>query len=684
MRRSNQRCRLDLRTPNHLGSMNTERIAAMALPPSDSSIGASRYSGEMRAMGQASAEKNLAVRRFVALLAFATLAFLATQALGQAPAFKSDKLDPALLQKAASAAMTQARREGISKRDMTPQWERFKAFEAYYTRLVFGKLKDEEYLGELGVLTQSLLEDLDRANKSGSPAAALIRGYIIEMGKQIAPSNYHPAARINATLLLSLVDDAPEDPSNKKPPVPAAAAFGPLVGLYMKVDNPDGVRAAALQGIARHVALGAVKTPQYRAGVAKLMMELANSEPPAGRSPSAHAFMQRYAVDILNVLANPNASPDTAKTLVALSTDKAKPSLIAAYAASRIAVLQPGKATVDKVPEVLQVWAGRAADTIDGELVRIANLDPPVPVREQPSMPVDEALAANTMGASSMGSSMGSYESSMMGSMMSQPSSEYSSSMGEYGSMMMGPMGMPGMPGMPVAAVPKPPEVVTSLRRINHLLQQLQLGVTGQPVTGPATKPAGLSAAATPADKVAVDQWVKTVGEVVTAINADTIDDKKKLVEELTKQAAVLRALSGVKVAPGAAGNASLPGGPVMPGIPGMPAAGIPAAGMPAAGMPARNGAPNPANAAPPAAMPAAPAPAGVPAPGIAPPAPGIAPPAPGAIAPAAPVAPAPVAPVAPAPVAGAQPPVAGAQPPAAPQPAAGIPANPADLMNDL
>ena len=496
-------------------------------------------------------------RWFFSFLVFTTIAFLVTQAFAQAPAFKSEKLDPALTAKAAVTQMEQARKEGVSVPSLDG-WAKMAAFEAYYKRYIPGKMKDEAYAGELGAITQSLLDDLDRATKGKYPAAPLIHKYIIDIAKSISLANYHPAARINATLMLALINDSPEDPSTKKPPVPAASAFSPLVQLYMSPDAPDGVKAVALQGLARHVSLGAVKSPQARDGVLKIMRELVKSEAPAGRSASAHAFMQRYAVDILSVLASPNSSPETAQTLVALSTNASKPSIIAAYAAAKIAAIQPGKQKLDKLPSVLQIWAARAADTVDGEIARINHLEPPLAVQGQPAMPADDAAIA--AGAARGPDGGGGYGGGSYGGGSGSPGTSNPSDMGMPGSpsgssypseMGMG-MGMGPMNGMmPVAtANPQPLELVTSRRRINHLLQQLQLGVTGQPLPGPPTKPAGLVANSEPADKAAFDHWIETISDVVTAVNADTLDDRKKFLAELAIQSEVLRKLSGVEIDP--------------------------------------------------------------------------------------------------------------------------------------
>ncbi len=235
-------------------------------------------------------------------------------------------------------------------------------------------------------------------------------------------------------------------------------------------------------------------------------------------------------------------------------------------------------------------------------------------------------------------------------------------------SMMGGMMGM-GM-GMVPQAKPQPPEVLASRRRINYVLQQFLMGATGKPDVVENPKPAGLLTTVNEADKAEVDQWIKTVGEVVGKVNDETLDDRKKFVLALTEQVKLLRELSGVVVeeeagaaaVPGAAAANDALGAPAAPLVPGAaipgaalpgavdPAAMNPAALVPGAAMPpaAPNAAAPNAGAARPAVVPGAvaPAPAGVApaaiAPGAAAPGPAVAPPAP-----AVPAAPGPAAPAA-------------------------------------
>jgi hypothetical protein len=394
-----------------------------------------------------------------------------------------------------------------------------------------------------------------------------------------------------------------------------------------------------LQGLLRHVELGAVTNPQFKTGIAGLMLKLLESPPPAGRSPEAHAFLQRYAVNILNNLANPSVTPKTAETLVSLSTTAEKPNLIAAFAASKLGQLKPGQAKVNEPSKVLASWAARAAATIDQELERIAKLDPPVAVRDQPAMPSEQTpmmggsggSGGDMYGGGAMGGEMGP------GTMDSYGSGAGMDGMydmgGGDGMYDMGGMGgMDGMGGgmMMPKAKPQPPEVIASRRRINNVLQQLQIGVTGQQVTGAPKTPSGLLVTSTENDKPAFDAWINTVSDVVTKINSETLDDRKKFVDELKLQSEALKNLAGIPVdpnstaiaAPGSADDLDSLNGPPMTagaGEPGVqPAAGqpgsvVPAGGaVPAGGGPATVGATGPAPGAA-AASPAAPSGSAVP-----------------------------------------------------------------------
>ena len=520
---------------------------------------------------------------------------------------RSVPLPPALTAKATVAAMERVKGEGLAKADFSPQWPGYEEFRRYYQLYQFGKLMDASYVAEYGKITQSILEDLDRAQKQRSPAANTLGGWVVAGARAIATGNYHPVARVTSTLMLAQTDDQPADLRAGRPPVPAAAALPVLVQLYRTETNPDGVRAAALQGILRHVQMGSVTDQRFRDGIAGIALQLIESNPPAGRSSQAHAFLQRYAVDILGVLADPNTSPKTAETLVSVSTQPGRPNLIAAYAASKVGRFQPGKAKVSEASKILQSWAARGAETIDREIDRIAKLDPPIAVRDQPQIPVtptggasggyDPSMAGGMMPGMDGGmAGMGDYDPGMMSGMDGMGMGGMEGDM--YGGMMGGGMMGGGMMG-PITILPQPLEIVTARRSINDVFQQLQVGATGQAAAGlPKQASGGLLAVADPADKANIESWVKTLGEVVTAINDRTLTERKKFVEALTEQSNVLKKLAGIEVkedeaatdAQGAIAGGEAALGPEIGSGPMAPAGGFPPAATNVPGVAAASG----------------------------------------------------------------------------------------------
>lgn len=493
----------------------------------------------------------LQLLRFWLFFALVSLALFSTrQAWGQG--YQEEKLPE--VPRATVTAMERAKSEGLTKPDFSPQWAGYDDLRKYYL-YQFAKLKDPAFSAEYGKIMQSMLDDVERSQRARTPAAATVSGWIVAGAGRIAAENFHPAARVNATLLLGLVDEQGADVRNGQPPRPARGALIPLIRLYTTATNPDGVRAAALQGLVRHVNLGAVTNAQHRAGLASVMLTLAQSDPPAGRSPEAHAYMQRYAVDILSVLANPNVADQTAQTLVSLSTAGDKPSLIAAYAASKIGQLQPGRAKLNQPSRVLNSWAARAAATIEQEIDRLAKLDPPTAVRDQPAMPT-ERTPRRMGGGFDGGAGMDDYAGEMMMEMEAAGSYDMGGGMDDMMMMEMEGMGM--MPGMMPQAKPQPVEIIASRRRINHVLQQLQVGVTGRATTGKPPRPAGLLVAATDQDQAAFDAWIQSVAGVVTAVNDQALDDRTKYVEALKLQATALKTLAGVPVQAEQPGDAAV------------------------------------------------------------------------------------------------------------------------------
>lgn len=457
----------------------------------------------------------------------------------------------------------------------------------YLEKYIPWKLTQPETLPEMPEIIDGLLKNLERVQRSdGAGTRALLAGTFIGM-RTIAEGKYIPAARINAISALSRINARPLDITNARPPLPLSYSFPILMKLYKDKAEVDGVRAAALIGLHRYASLAfPVMTPAQKKELVDAMNELLASEAPAGREPESHAYLQRYAVDLLDLLRNPrDASLGT--QLISISTTEDASDVIALYSASQLGNFRQGLQEQAKDPApIVQKWSLRAFQAIEDEIARIEGLTRPMPAAQQPPNPRDflqksrearrnEARAENEMAAGSMRRGMG------MGMEMDQ---EMGMGMDMGMDMMdMDMMGMGMMGGMVPVAKPQPPEVDISRRYLTDVLQQLLRGATGSRKGELPDQPGGLIAAVAQPNRDALQGWIDEMKTVMTTVNDEMLDDRVKWLEMLQNQRLVLGDLAGLDVEKPEPEDTEDPGGRhVLPGF-GMPAAAEPMPGLPGA-----------------------------------------------------------------------------------------------------
>jgi len=274
-----------------------------------------------------------------------------------------------------------------------------------------------------------------------------------------------------------------------------------------------------------------------------LMNDLLKQDPPADRSAKAHAYLQRFAVDILSSLRG-KSDPALGQQLISISTEAKKPDLIALHSAARIGEMATDiRGKVNAPDQVLGQWTVRAMRAFQYEAIRLKALDRPRQVTPQPRQPRTVVRPATepqpVPGRSMMGEESMDYE---MEGMEDEMMSEYGEGMMEemddsYDMMMMSPAQR--------RSNPQPPEVFVSRRKLNYVLQQLHLGATGSIEAGIPSQPGGLLAGVADDKKASVEGWVTSMGDVLTGLNDETLDDRKKYIEGLLAQVEILRGIAG-------------------------------------------------------------------------------------------------------------------------------------------
>ena len=405
---------------------------------------------------------------------------------------------------------------------------------AYYHYYVPAKITRLDSFSEISDLILDVRKRLKQSKPNTRP---LMVSWLFDGMRPVAENNFHPAARINAVLMISSLESQPAVFSSKTAPKFFEEIPDVLVPIYLDPRNPDGVRAAALKGIRKYVKWNAGSlSSEHRKSLATSMRSLLSDPTPEHRDPVAHEYLKRFAIDILAKL-DSTGNTELANTVLNLSVDESKPDLIAVFAASRLAWLDKESfASVDRVDTVLSRWAARAASAFEREHERLAGLAPIKPARLQPPKPESSIELKKPKVGPSMGRAMPRGMENL-----EPPMDEDMNDMGEMGDMWQTPAG----PGFgPRQFAQQTPQVMVSRRVINKLVSDLHLGATG--AATPATNTAefrGLWFAANEREKRMIQVWSATVGKVLKELNAKTLDSDPRYMDALKAQVAVLRVL---------------------------------------------------------------------------------------------------------------------------------------------
>lgn len=435
---------------------------------------------------------------------------------------------------------------------------------AYFKNYIPAILTNDDRTHEAAKVMKSYYGLLEKS-KNGRNRNAINDLVLTTMGP-MAVGNYPPRARINAIHALAKLDSQPANRSASTPPVPLAKTLPLLVRLYRDQNNVDGVRAAALHGIHRHVQYGFPKlSADMKSGLATIMNQLLSEEVPQGRSPDAHAYLQRFAVDILETL---RAKGDSAlgEKLILISTEKSQPDLIALHSAAGIAVIGSDlKGKVANPSKVLESWSRRALSVMQNELDRLKSLDRAEGAAGQPPAPGDYESGGSSRsssggtkrkksggGLSALGAGSGSTRARSR-----EPDNDDDDNANSGGLSALGGGGAGNRGDRrgrkkterrkdPVPGENQPPEVVASRRKLNYAFEQLKLGATGTAKPGlPARASGGLHAVAAEDASSDFQLWVSDLQDIVDEVNSEYLESRQEYVEMLESQIEIMRETVG-------------------------------------------------------------------------------------------------------------------------------------------
>ncbi len=105
-------------------------------------------------------------------------------------------------------------------------------------------------LSQLGELRRNFLRTYLSEKIPANARRVIIEQYTIPKMQEFADGNYHKGVRMNAVVLLGLLNDAEGD--SKTIPVPSKAAFLSLSNIFTDAKFPSYMKVGALSGLQRH------------------------------------------------------------------------------------------------------------------------------------------------------------------------------------------------------------------------------------------------------------------------------------------------------------------------------------------------------------------------------------------------------------------------------------------------
>jgi hypothetical protein len=372
----------------------------------------------------------------------------------------------------------------------------------YYMSYVIPRLTSLES-PELGNESRKeIIEDLNLAEKSEAIMKPF-NAWLLKTMNAVAVNNFHPAAGINAISIIGRLNDT-KQPSGGGLPKPMASAAGPLLKAAVGGKN-DGIRAAALDGLERHLRIGQTNwSDAQKQTVADELIKTLSEKQPIQRSNRAHAWLCGRALDLLTLIKHKRQEEVYAYAVDRVA-DKTTDPLLLEKALRVIGVHQ----TKEGKPEIAQAATTNALKY----LVKSAKTWQDSVVRQVASMGGDYAGETQDM------------------SMMDSGSMGSDSEGDPYGGMK--PKEKP-KPVNPYAT--QPPEVKTKRREMHQLLETVRIGLDGIPYGPVVTAPAsGLAAVLGDGpDKTTLADVLKAIETMQATLNDGEIKDRGTLGSKTT------------------------------------------------------------------------------------------------------------------------------------------------------
>lgn len=222
--------------------------------------------------------------------------------------------------------------------------DRDQFYDYYKSGLIARLTNPGQYGKDFAEIRREMLRDLIIA-KVPQIRSDLMNLYVTELGA-IAKGNFHPAARVNAVVILGALNSTERTPAGK-PAVPYNAVFDDLKALYLSDTVPLGIRLAALMAVLRHVEsdyllLGDGQQPQVGAAakteLATAAKTILAAEVPQDVEPRSWNYFRARTMDLYGSIVSATPSKDEVDFLISYAANPEEDMLLrsrAVFALSR-------------------------------------------------------------------------------------------------------------------------------------------------------------------------------------------------------------------------------------------------------------------------------------------------------------------------------------------------------------
>ncbi len=226
---------------------------------------------------------------------------------------------------AQNRAVTDRRREATeqARRVLRGEIQRNDSFDMFMREFVLASMAqtDEQSLSEMSKRRADFMRQFLGAEFSSPNRIYLIEQLVIPTMRRVAEGNFHPAARVNAAVLIGQLNNSEFDTATRRPPTPNPLAFRTLLDLVEAADVPLFVKAGAFAGLQRIAQLHGTNAARMDSAEIQRLSTAASSiveGRAAGQDawdPEGRIWIERRAVQVLGELRQTGAAGEVVTLL---------------------------------------------------------------------------------------------------------------------------------------------------------------------------------------------------------------------------------------------------------------------------------------------------------------------------------------------------------------------------------